>query len=883
MKKIILLLIVGLLTINVFTFNIFATENDSENLEKEVIQQEQTNVNANEVNLEKIEEENKEEDNELMLQLKDYTETFDELDDYFELEVSKIEYDGQTHIPALLVKEDAPINLRYLVLSSFVEDSLVAKDVGNYTLVTYIAYRMDESNEDSFTKFEKLEHDFTIIPKEATTVVAEALTYNGKNQYPSKLFINYETLYKGIDYTVEDKPVESIYAYDETNTLVEYPLTVRFKNYTFEGNDTKVVTYTIDSRNLSNDTFYIEPLKYNGNDLTDDVEIYFTYASNTYKLSNDEYRCGGVDKTPIEPGNYTYTALFSDLFIYNNLRSFLDEESKTNTMDLDLIVNKAQLVFDFKALYYNGENQLPDISIKDEYGNTIDDSNYSTSNVNVLIDGVYQQCYSYSEVASYSVDVTFNKDIYSCYTYPEANQTDNEAIVRIGYRINKRLVDFDNFVETSFPLKGSLGILEAEFNWIKDDEDNVCLEYNGYNPFLFIDAGGYHPIPNAIFTYEYNDNQIVAEDIERYQIDYDPALPSDALKIGVGDYDLKISIDNDHYVTSDIGTFKVVPKTVTVNWTSTVVDIADKDQSPKCEIVGLVPIDELDFYYIDSDLKWHTVDRMSVAYSYYKYNDDGELVKIADAPLKYKFEEEGIYVAKAEYVVNSLGMRNPNYVIADDQYTQFIVVDHNSVDPSDESTIETGTINNVSKNIVNSIKLLAPSGNQLVEMISYLNSIGDETGKVLKNALDSNKNISIYLVTDSLNEDDIKKKGLILPNDNLIVLDFELFAFVEGDMNSYPIHDTGNYKVGIEIGLTNAQALALGYSESKCFYISRYHNSILPVNTQMSKPTSEGYGVSKLYKFNMSSNQFSEFCFYTGNDDIKEDYVSDRRVPNTQG
>ena len=826
-----------------------------------------------------------------------------EVEGYFKLEEDSLEYNSEIQIPKIVLKDDAPNNMNYHVDFEIVSADhgrliTIPKNVGNYIVRAVVSYSTPNNIIDAMLsivlhKTRVLEFPYEIYPKNISNIVASELTYNGENQLP-KLFANDKELIEGVDFEFAELDKEKDYKNSHNaGGIIPHTADVVLKNYTLNRESECSVNYFINKRfaKLPKELRYT----YTGNVITPEIEctdmdgnIVPLDFSNMLSIKKGEWGTwpSYSHATFQDPGKYVAFITVNDAFLYNNIVNAADLTwpGGPYVIAIPAYIDKATIEYDFDALYYNGEAQLPNIKFTG-IDNVDLTSNIIVSNVPRNSSGVVLPNYQ-GAVGSYYVDVKMDAEVAKYYKWPDyVVDQGNSSKASIGFRINQRPVEFaewdfeaadaaDGTIDGVAVINGSLLTINADFKYTMED-GVLCLEYNGFNPFLFKTVEGYAPIPYSKYTYTVGD-QTIDTIINRADYKYYPLLPSEALKLGVGTYYTNIVVENDNYAANDVkASFKVTPKPITVEWTKTVIDINDTDKDPKCEIVGLAPIDQIGFYYKDENQEWQCKDRFHVEYSYYKYDSDGNLQKLAGYPLNYNFTEEGRYAVKAEKVVNLLGYANPNYVF-DEVWTTFVIVDNTTV--HDNGDISVGTINNISTNTVGSVELQVPSVNQMEALIARLNDLGDETGTILQDALDHNKHIDIYLEANEVTPQEVADKGLILSKNNSIVVDLKLYALVAGDTNRYPLTDTGTYKASIKINLTTPQVQALGYNDSKCFYIDRYHNSIIPDSTQMVEPDiNDG-----IYSFTLTSNKFSDFAIYVGNEPVEIEVDDYHIVPYTQ-
>lgn len=824
-----------------------------------------------------------------------------EVEGYFELEEDSLEYNGEIQVPKIVLKDNAPdynYHVDFEIVSTNGRLITVPKNVGSYIVRAIVSYSnphnfIDEMLSIVLHKTRILEFPYEIYPKNISNIVASELTYNGENQLP-KLFANHKELIEGVDFEFAELDEKKDYKNSHNaGGIIEHTADVVLKNYTLNWESECSVKYFINKRfaKLPKELRYT----YTGNVITPKIEctdmdgnIVPLDFSNMLSIKKGEWGTwpSYSPATFQDPGKYVAFITVNDEFLYNYFVNEIDLTIFTDpyTIAIPAYIDKATIEYDFDALYYNGEAQLPNIKFTG-INNVNLTSNIIVSNVPRNSSGVVLPNYQ-GAVGSYYLDVEMDAEAAKYYKWPDyVVDQENSSKASIGFRINQRPVEFagwdfeaadaaDGTIDGVAVINGSLLTINADFKYTMED-GVLCLEYNGFNPFLFKTVDGYAPIPDSKYTYTVGD-QTIDTIINRADYKYYPLLPSEALKLGVGTYYSNIVVENDNYAANDVkASFKVTPKPITVEWTKTVIDINDTDKDPKCEIVGLAPIDQIGFYYKDENQEWQCKDRFHVEYSYYKYDSDGNLQKLAGYPLNYNFTEEGRYAVKAEKVVNLLGYANPNYVF-DEVWTTFVIVDNTTV--HDNGDISVGTINNISTNTVGSVELQVPSVNQMEALIARLNDLGDETGTILQDALDHNKHIDIYLEANEVTPQEVADKGLILSKNNSIVVDLKLYALVAGDTNRYPLTDTGTYKASIKINLTTPQVQALGYNDSKCFYIDRYHNSIIPDSTQMVEPDiNDG-----IYSFTLISNKFSDFAIYVGNEPVEIEVDDYHIVPYTQ-
>lgn len=855
------------------------------------------------------------------LEILDYLELKDRSGNtlpYGEDGVQYIEYDGDTHIPGIKLKNDHPsgMSIRYSEILYYLENVnlLNAEDVGNYV----VKARISVFSGDSFIKdfdIEKVQLPFKIIKKavNSNSVKGSHSIYNGSEQLPKSIFVGTTPIDK------DDYQINRIDG-DNYTDVGEHILNIEFKNYEFidlENSSIAPVKYEINRRPVEvkmNDDEYdpsgIIP-SINFNDGAKDITLdQIVNDIGDYEITSiDQVIAGENGKYNLIPGNYKVTIKFSDSCLKNNEiysadgTMFADEK---NPLTLDYVVKKATLKFDYdSALYYNGENQIPKFKAIDKNKSTEDSPVVIIENNNIKyheLDGdkpvVYDyisgdRCYQYKAVGDYFVCVDMPEELDKYYEWDQVYTNYSETktnIARVGYSINKCRVEFDSWdipMNSSITIPATLGPIQADFIWTNDN-GKVSMQYNGFNPFLFVTEDNRCPIPNAI--YKNSKGEIIA-DISRIETHYYPSVKD--LKYWVGEYYVDINIDdNNKYAAScSRATFEVTPKPVTIEWTETQIDISNPDKDPKCEIIGLAPIDKYGFRFTyncdDKKLEWYTEDKLTVEYSYFKFQGE-DVVETHHYPLNFVAKEEGKYAAKAEAIVYTLtGCEDKNYILTGDNLlTAYTVVDKSTVEG--DSNVTVGTIDNVDKDIVEEIKLKTPTSAQMENLISYLAIHGTdedkETAQVLANAL-GKKNINFYLVANEADSEEVAK--LILSNDSSITIDLELFACVDGDPKQYKLTNTGDYYSNIEILLTEDQARSIGYDNTKAFYIDTFHGtSKLPVRTQIVEPDIVINGSEKLYRFNISTNKFSYYNIYTGTRPIHyepedDDDYSWHRVVNT--
>lgn len=864
------------------------------------------------------------------LEILDYLELKDRSGNtlpYGEDGVQYIEYDGDTHIPGIKLKNDHPsgMSIRYSEILYYLENVnlLNAEDVGNYV----VKARISVFSGDSFIKdfdIEKVQLPFKIIKKAVNSysVKGSHSIYNGSEQLPKSIFVGTTPIDK------DDYQINRIDG-DNYTDVGEHILNVEFKNYEFidlENSSIAPVKYEINRRPVEvkmNDDEYdpsgiVPSINFNDgakditlNEIVNDIG---DYEITSIIDSNDQVIAGENGKYNLIPGNYKVTVKFSDSCLKNNEiysadgTMFADE---TNPLTLDYVVKKATLKFDYDStLYYNGENQIPELYVIDKNKSTSEDPvviidngdiEYTEMNGDKPIVHDYISgdiCYQYKAVGDYFVYVNMPADLDDYYEWDQVytNYSEIETnVAKVGYAINKCVIEFDRWDipgNSSITIPATLGPIQADFIWINDN-GNVSMQYNGFNPFLFVTEDNRCPIPNAIYK---NSKGEDVTDVSRLDTHYYPSLKD--LKYWVGEYYVDINVDdNNKYAASCTrATFEVTPKPVTIEWTETQIDISNPDKDPKCEIIGLAPIDKYGFrlaYNCDNQkLEWYTEDKLTVDYSYYKFqtNEQGEeyIVKTHDCPANFVADKEGKYGAEAVSIVYTLtGNVDKNYILTGDNLlTAYTVVDKSTVEG--DSNVTVGTIDNVDKDIVEEIKLKAPTSAQMESLISYLAVHGTdedkETAQVLANAL-GKKNINFYVVANEADSEEVTK--LILSSDSSITIDLELFACVDGDPKQYKLTNTGDYYSNIEILLTEDQARSIGYDNTKAFYIDTFHGSSkLPVRTQIAEPDIVINGSEKLYRFNISTNKFSYYNIYTGTRPIHyepedDDDYSWHRVVNT--
>lgn len=832
----------------------------------------------------------------LQIEEQDYEPSESELEEYFTIDQEDLIYSGNMQAPNIVLKEDAP-NFRYHVDLEIVSANkkLIVKPInaGNYILRAVVSYSPAKTllGEILFHKTKLLEFPFKIVPKDVNGFVLSELKYNGEAQYP-KLYSNYKELIEGVDFKyseVDSYPDDNHTDSGNAEGIITHKFDIELINYTVNNESSYTVEYNIGKRFLDiQDEINCE---YTGDVIL--PELYAMNANRKINLAFDDYSFNTNQEEFNKPGDYTALVTLNNTFFYNNTinETDIDLTDDVYTISIPAHINKAVIEYDFDALYYNGQNQIPNIVFTDVKGNKInaDPDNQHITIIGNPVDAENSVLYEWKEVGSYYINVAMDEETYSCYEWPEyIVDSENPLNAKIGYRINKSTIEFAGWDFDSLDtdhdgvviISGSLLSVDIDFKYTMDG-DTLCLEYNGFNPFLFRTISGYMPIPGA--KYKYVNSDIIVKDVKRADYKYYPQTVLDELKLSVGTYNSVISLDHDSYGTnSATATFKVIPKPVTLNWTKTTIGISESNLNPECEIVGLSPIDELGFKLVKKDegIDWETTDRVVVEFgNYYKYSslDAAEPEVVAYYPVQYKPTEVGKYKVDVRNLVYRLsGAVDNNYILTGNTSIDYVIVDDSSVEKQGKITV--GTINKVDKSAASDIKLNALTETEMLSVISKLAEDDVETAQELTDALNNNKNISIYLVAENL-EDTSK---IILPTNNCVVIDLQLYAYIEGLSEQYLLRDTGTYSFGVDVTLTKAQADALGYTPGKCFYIATYHGTdVTPSNTQMVEPIVSGTGESTTYTFKIRTNKFSDFAIYVGSKPVDIEINYEHIVPYT--
>lgn len=834
-----------------------------------------------------------------------------DLDQYFYIEDDEIIFDGEYHTPSVSRNGYGPdfeyrVDLTWVTEADHILTPLIfgARDTGDYILHATISYTNAKTliGEILFTFVQTVRIPFSINKGVIETdIEVETLYYNGEVQYP-KLYVGGVELVQNRDFVVNPPTIQSKDANAVDGELIAekepYTTEISLINYVFDDeSSTKTIEYLINKRPLTITSEYTD--EYDPNGLLPDISATDSYGNSISLELGSDYAIESITSY----GGHTYEAqadgtyvLYPNTFLewhnpYDVEVKFSDDFLANNivdTTDVTYTITKAKLNLDFDALYYNGENQKPTFYERD--GKIDNIAQYLVmSEPPFAEDG--SPLYNYSEVGSYYLHVWINP-IYAhdfrYYEWDDGSPCFNEEIpgvLTVGYRINKRVVEFagwrlDNELGYGTEvMHATLGTIEADFIWTVDADGNASLEYNGFNPFLFQMSNGKSPIPSANYVW-YNDEgeAISIYDIARFDCTYLPLIPSEALKISVGTYYVNIFVTEDdcYAARNEKATFKVTPKPVQIVWTETIIDVNDCDKDPRYEIVGLAPIDKLGFKFTRTEdgINWETTDVVEAKFIYYDVDEAGNLYYIGEGPCAQP-QEEGRYAVEALNVVFKIaGIVDPNYYLDDSYITSYVIVDKSSV--HDNGTIHVGTINEVPTDEVSKLDLVAPNETEMAAVIAKLETTDPEAYEALSSALANGKDINVYVVATPV---DPEEEGLYLPTQNCVVIDLELYAFVQGETKAYQIHETGTYNVGVEVTLTPQQAADLGYGEGRCFYIARYHNSLTPTYTQMVSPTVDADGN---YVFRLSSNQFSDFAIYTGPKPNDIPYNPDHVVPYTQ-
>ena len=491
-------------------------------------------------------------------------------------------------------------------------------------------------------------------------------------------------------------------------------------------------------------------------------------------------------------------------------------------------------------------------------------------------------------IGEYTADIVWSDDFKAC------NELINPAFgerYQISYEITKREVEFSRFVidGESQIITGQFLDKTVDFIW-KNVDGQVCLEYNGYSPFLFRKKGGEPCLPDAVFKYlDENDEYQEIENVSILDYDYDPLCKLEYVKFFVGDYyaDIDFILSSPLYITKP-ATFKIVPKPVSVEWTKTIIDVSDRNKRPASNIVGLADIDKYGIVYKNGKFVIEEVDKLSLSYAYYDANDLS-----FERPYISNPTEVGEYIAKPRYVIYANGNVNPNYVITGPN-TAYQIVDMSSIQKivlDNGASITIATLDKTT-NAGLGVRMQAPTVEEALGLISYLQNSSNPNEQALGDLLNSNiengKNINIYLVSKDVNN----PERLNLPSDkaleNCVLFDLELFASISGDTMTYPITDTGSYNVKVNVEFDQNSADTIGNNENKEWFVARYHNnssnndSIIKI-----EPIIDGSGEDTTYTFVLTTNKFSDFVVYTLDKYVpkpsedEEETPSTREVPNT--
>lgn len=846
----------------------------------------------------------------------------------FELTRDTYEYDGKEHIPTLQKIGNEKFDYTYVYLIFGFEGSeseyLAAKNAGKYRLqatITCVPYKMVmgvKVPEVLKTKIFTYDYYFQITKKviDPESITTKELVYNGKAQYPT-ICAGDETLIEDVDYEILKKDENSIDAYKDKGEQASYKMEINLLNYTFEGDEKNPedfeIEYTINKREVQINTSYTNEydpygvypkLVCRSGEKTIDItsspkkqgtqeerDVYIVGEINNKINENEKYALDAAE----EP--YSFDLEISKKFALNNIVNGVDLEEKDCVVsNISYTITKVTITPDFDALYYIFEtNQIPKFKVLDSKDNNILENHITVVDKDgkpkqvVYDDEDYELSTKYYEVGNYYVFIKMDETLATNYNW-DSNHiiAEDSPIAKVGYKINPRRVEFAGWdIEgDSETLTGYFGSYEAEFVWVKEkigEEEYVSLEYNGFNPFMFVDGDGYYPIPKAKFTYTIDGITCEAKGIYREDCNYDPSMQElFKVKLNVGNYNMYISLDSDHYSAQrTYAGFDVTPKPVTISWSNTTIPFDSDKLEPDCEIIGLAPIDEYGFKLAKKDgggLEIQTDDKLVVDYSYYVFNENDVPQKVMDAPGNYPITKEGRYAVEAANIVyKKTGTSTKNYVLTGDNLmTSFVVGDVNSEDA--ENNISVITIDSVDKNIVSSIVLKTISKNEAEQIIAVQSQ---EVAEALQDAIDHNKNINIYLEASTVTREETVLKDLILPTENAIVIDLKLYACIEGTTERYPLTETGTFKPDIKVTLNQAQATGLGYNSSKCFYIARYHGGRTPDSTQMADPIIAGSGEDTTYTFSLRSNKFSDFAIYVGNKPVKVETNDDHIVPIT--
>lgn len=823
--------------------------------------------------------------------LQTYTPTDIELEEYFKLDQETLTYNGSKQVPEIVPSGDIP-SFNYHIdfeIVSAVGGRLIAEpiNVGNYILRAVISYSEAETllGQLIFQKTKVLEFPFSIVPKDVTGFVKSELEYNENPQYPT-LYSNYKALVEGVDFRyseTDNYPQDNHTDAEDSEGPITHKVDIELINYTVNRKSSYTVEYEIGKRflDIQDEIVYT----YTGDVIT--PEIYGMHADKKINLKSDDYSVAMDSEYKNPKDDYVATLTLNDSFFYNNKINEADSniEDEIYTITIPAKINEATIEYSFDELYYDGTVKIPDITFTGVDGKNLNEVNEHIKINRVPVDDEGYEIAEPKEIGKYWLNVEMVGDTSEYYIWPEdIRDSTNKLAAKICYEIKKSDVEFagwdfdteDKDKDGVVEIEGKLLSITATFKYTMDG-DKLCLEYNGFNPFLFRTEYGYAPIPGAKYKYAESGVEISSDLISRKDYEYYPQIPSEALKLGVGTYHATICLDNDYYGTNSAkATFEVTPKPVTLNWTKTTIDISEKDLNPQCEIEGLVPIDKLGFKLVKKDdgIDWETTDRAVVEFGdYYKYNspEDTDANVVAYYPRKYRPTEEGKYKVDVRNIVYRFsGIVDKNYVLTGETSVNYIIVDKSTVEEKGQITV--GTIDKVDKTVINGIKLNAPTEEEMLTVISKLSETDSDGAQKLLNALNADKNVNVYLVANTLED----TSGIILPTNNCIVVDLQLFAYVEGSNEQYPLTDTGTYNFGIDVTLTKKQADDLGYGPGKCFYIARYHGTNTPEYTQMAEPIVSGTGDDTTYTFKIRSNKFSDYAIYVGNKPVHietEDHV----------
>lgn len=390
----------------------------------------------------------------------------------------------------------------------------------------------------------------------------------------------------------------------------------------------------------------------------------------------------------------------------------------------------------------------------------------------------------------------------------------------IQYVINQKKVKFSDW-NSSEPIN----IGEKVFLWQGDENGrNAKLIFNGYNPTLF----GAFPTANFVDLY---DDPIDDEDLTC------TVKPTSTLD-GIGHHLVNINLTNNNYKLVGEGDFTIVQKPVMIKWTNTIIDVKSFDKVPNAKIVEIN--DPTLSGIVSSDNG-----KVFIDYDYYRIVN-GNPIKVLIPPT-----EEGDYIVEAKIynkaLVPTLCL---NYSYGDTYQTRYQIVDMST---SHEGDINTGTINKIEEDVT--LDLLGFEGEQAKVFVENLPN--EEIREVLEKAIEKNKDINLYIVAT-----DADASRLTLPNgaDEVICIDIQLFATIEGDTNKYQIEDTGANPISILFTVTPQEAEKIGYNSNKLFYVARYHGDTENPVVSQENPTVDGDGN---FQFVYESNKFSDFVIYT--------------------